>query len=132
MTSTVERLVAMKNSRTAMAAELATLKATLNAASAWTTATSPAPSLSSPTQPLVVNDVVRELDMRALKKANIVLSGLRSSSTTNNSTAVHYLLRDELRINAVVFAASVLASRLLTSIDSNDCHLTPTLVLLFA
>ena len=121
MTSTVERLVAMKNSRTAMAAELATLKATLNAASAWTTATSPAPSLSSPTQPLVVNDVVRELDMRALKKANIVLSGLRSSSTTNNSTAVHYLLRDELRINAVVFAASVLASRLLTSIDSNDC-----------
>ena len=102
VTSTVERLVAVENSHTAMTTELATLKATLNAASAGATAASPASALSSPTPPLVMNDVVRELDMRASKKANIVLSGLRSSSTTNDSTAIHDLLRDELRINATV------------------------------
>ena len=103
VTSTVERLwVAMENSHTAMAVDLATLKATLNAVSTGATAASPASALSSPTPPLVVNDVVGELDMHAFKKATIVLSGLRSLSTTSNSTSVHDLLRDELRINATV------------------------------
>ena len=68
MPSKVERLVAVENSRIAMAAKLATLKATLDAASAGATAASPALALSSPTPPLVVNDVVRELDMCASKK----------------------------------------------------------------
>ena len=102
VTSTVERLVAVENSHTAMAAELAALKATLNAASNWATVASPAPALLSPTPPLVVSDVVRELDMRAFKKANIVLSGLRFSSIMSDSIAMHDLLRDELRINATV------------------------------
>ena len=77
-------------------------KSYVEAVSTGATAASPAPAFSSPTPPLVVNDVVRELDMRASKKANIVLSGPRSSSTMSDSTAVHDLLRNELRLNATV------------------------------
>ena len=102
VTSTVERLIAVENSHTAMAAELATLKATLNAVSTGATAASPAPALSFPTPSLVLNDVVRELDMRVSNKANIILSAFRSSSTTIDSTTVHDLLRNELGLNTTV------------------------------
>ena len=56
--------------------------------------------------PFVMSDVVRELDLRASKKANIVLSGVRPSPPLSDNAVVNNLLHTELGINATVVRCS--------------------------
>lgn len=51
---------------------------------------------------LALNDVVRELDLRATRKCNLVISGLRPSPTRDDTVAAADLLRKELSITANV------------------------------
>ena len=49
-----------------------------------------------------ISDIAHELDMRATRKANIVLSGFQPSPTLNDGELVTNLLRDELGIATMV------------------------------
>jgi hypothetical protein len=52
--------------------------------------------------PFVMEDVVREVNMRASRQANIVLTGILPSPPLTDAGIVTNLLRDELGINAIV------------------------------
>ena len=69
------RLAAIERTQTALQAELTTLKASLPAPGA----TPSAPQQASTAPSLAMKDVVRELNLRESKKANIVISGIKPS-----------------------------------------------------
>ena len=58
------------------------------------------PSIVPSPVPVSTNDVVKELHLRDLKKANIIISGLPITPLLNDDIAVINLLRDELNTNA--------------------------------
>jgi hypothetical protein len=74
----------------------------LQAAPPIITAAKDAPAAPVPSSLLVLNDVVRDLDLRAAKKGNLVISGLRPSSARDDTVAVADILRTELNITANV------------------------------
>ncbi len=88
------------------ATELVDVRAQLTALP--TGATTPTPPIVSTAataiSPVSINEVVREIDRRSSKKANIVVSGLNTSTTNDNelNTVVADLLRNELNITATV------------------------------
>lgn len=90
------RLSNVERAQETMAMQIATLQASLNASAAPPTVTTTVPS-----SPLVLNDVVREIDLRAARKGNLVISGLRPSAR-DDAVAVSDLLRKELDITANV------------------------------
>ena len=56
--------------------------------------------------PLSVNDVARELRLRATKEANIIISGMPASLDNTDAKLVENLLHDELNISTNVLRCS--------------------------
>ena len=107
---------------------IATLTGAAAASSVTTTAVSSVVAAVNPTTiaSLEISDVIRELDLRVSKKANIVLSGALLSSSLNGSVIVTNLLRNELNINATVTRCTRYGKPLADS--SRPCRLLDTLV----
>ena len=63
---------------------------------------STSPPVTLPPSALKINDVVREIDLRASKKANFVLSGIVPSPSQSDGALVATLLRNELGIDTTV------------------------------
>ncbi len=117
------RLDAMERAQATVTAQLAALQASSTATATSTTAPAVANDTSPP--PIRLSDVVRELDMRASKKSNIVISGIRPSSTVTDTDLVKNLLCDELGITANVTRCARLGK---PSADANrPCRLLVTL-----
>lgn len=95
VSSCISRLDALEQAHAALETQFTVLQG--QAAAAPQPAQPAAASL-----PLAINDVVRELDMRANKKSNIVLSGILPQPPQTDAGIVTRLLHDELGIDAVV------------------------------
>jgi hypothetical protein len=90
------RLGDVERAQHTMEAQIATLQASLSAPRAPAPAAAPAVTATS------LSDVIHELDLRASKKTNIVLSGVLPAPPVSDATLATNLLRDELGINATV------------------------------
>jgi hypothetical protein len=100
MATYAQRLDAVEAAQADFTAKLAALQARtiITPATGATYAAAAAPAIV----PASVNDVVRELNLRAAKRGNIIISGLRSSPAGTDTATVTDLLRTELNINASV------------------------------
>jgi hypothetical protein len=97
------RIDAVEHTQAAMTTQIAALLALLTAPNpiGASTGTVPTGSAAPASVPLAINDVVRELDRRASKRANIVLRGVKASPLPDAEIVVN-LLRDELGITTTV------------------------------
>lgn len=121
VTSFTTRLSDVERSRDTMAGQIAALQASI----ATINITAPHAASAAPASRVEISDVMHELDMRASKKANIVLSGLQPSSRLTDVAIVTSLLRDELSINATVVSCTRLGK---PSADVNrPCRILATL-----
>lgn len=118
MATYAQRLDAVEAAQADFTAKLTALQArTITPATGATYAAAAAPAIV----PASVNDVVRELNLRAAKRGNIIISGLRSSPAGTDTATVTDLLRTELNINANVTHCSRLGNLLTTPLDHADC-----------
>lgn len=83
-----------------MQIDIDSLKTQFTKLAADVTGKSITPSIVPSPVPVSTNDVVKELYLRDLKKANIIITGLPITPLLNDDIAVKNLLRDELNINA--------------------------------
>ena len=88
----------VKQAQAIMGAQFATLLATNNNTAA-PTGIAPWPTTA---MPLAIEDVAREVSMRASRRSNIVLTGILPSPPFTDSGIVTNLLHDELGINTTV------------------------------
>ena len=98
--------------RTTMQADIDALKTQVHTLSstapstATTTHASTPPSVAAGHTPLSVNDIARELRLRATKEANIIISGMPASLDNTDAKLVENLLHDELNISTNVLRCS--------------------------
>ena len=110
-TSNSTRIDRLEQVQAALSTQFATL----------TGATASAPHTNVP----AIRDIAHELDMRASRKANIVLSGLQPSPILNDGELVTSLLHVELGITTTVTTCKALESLLLLPLDRLVCFLQP-------
>ena len=82
-----------------MQIDIDSLKTQFTKLAADVTGKSITPSIVPSPEPVSTNDVVKELYLRDLKKANIIITGLPINPLLYDDIAVKNLLRDELNIN---------------------------------
>jgi hypothetical protein len=96
------RLDTVEQAQATMATQIAALQASMAFAQ---TAPVPAPTSPAP-MPLVMEDLVRELDMRVSRKCNIVLSGVLPSPPLTDAGIVKTLFHNEMGIDVTVVRCS--------------------------
>ena len=83
-----------------MQVDIDSLKTQFTKLAADVTGKSITPSITPSPIPVSISDVVKEVYLRDLKKANIIITSLPITPLLNDDIAVKNLLRDELNINA--------------------------------
>ena len=93
-----DRLAAIERAQTTLRTDIITLKASLQGA--------PQPTNTTPSSPLIVMDnVVRKINLRASKQSNLIISGVRPSLQFDDDLVTN-LLHDELSLDVIVTKCS--------------------------
>ena len=99
LTSHSDRLDTIERAQAAMETDVITLKTTFSGLTA-SAPTQPTVAASTPSA-LAASHVLRELDLRASRKANLSISGLRPSLLTDYALVTN-LLKDELHVDVTI------------------------------